>query len=233
LAAPEPAHVVRPDPNNSRISWPSLIVNSVLLAYLLHESVTDGRRCVNFPWCPPSRSSRRGCGGRSGCQGAQGPGPARGWAAGQRTGRGSRPHPHPGDLCRPSGPDSEGQAEGQARNARREPPRFRNSARYDYFVSHNRRRRTPVGHASLPRQAAPPRSVAERMAVAPRAHASSGRRQEITATRARRRARRKPVTTSLRFQGRTFGAPGLTAPAVNSEDGTRASRGKSGQSDPP
>ena len=32
----------------------------------------------------------------------------------------------PGDLCRPSGPDGEGQAEGQARNARGEP---RSSAR--------------------------------------------------------------------------------------------------------
>jgi hypothetical protein len=28
---------------------------------------------------------------------------------------------HPGDLCRPSGPDGEGQAKGQARNARGEP----------------------------------------------------------------------------------------------------------------
>jgi len=35
------------------------------------------------------------------------------------------------------------------------------------------------------------------------------------------------------FQGRTFGAPGLTAPAVNSEDGRGQSRGKSGQGDPP
>ena len=39
-----------------------------------------------------------------------------------------------------------------------------------------------MGHASLPGQAAPPRSVAERMAVAPRAPASPGSRQEITAT---------------------------------------------------
>ena len=30
---------------------------------------------------------------------------------------------------------------------------------------------------------------------------------------------------SLRLQGRTFGAPGLTAPAVNSEDGREQSRG--------
>ena len=29
-----------------------------------------------------------------------------------------------------------------------------------------------------------------------------------------------------RFQGRTFGAPGLTAPAVNSEDGREQLRGK-------
>src|SRR5262249_7558497 len=28
----------------------------------------------------------------------------------------------PGDLCQPSGPDGEGQARGQARNARGEPP---------------------------------------------------------------------------------------------------------------
>ena len=35
------------------------------------------------------------------------------------------------------------------------------------------------------------------------------------------------------FQGRTSGAPGLTAPAVNSEDGREQSRGKSGQGDPP
>src|SRR5438045_9290075 len=31
---------------------------------------------------------------------------------------------------------------------------------------------------------------------------------------------------SLRLQGRTFGAPGLTAQAVNSEDGPRAIQGK-------
>ena len=31
---------------------------------------------------------------------------------------------------------------------------------------------------------------------------------------------------SIRLQGRTFGAPGLTAPAVNSEDGREQSRGK-------
>ena len=37
----------------------------------------------------------------------------------------------------------------------------------------------------------------------------------------------------LRSQGRTFGAPGLTAPAVNSEDGHEQLRGKSGQGDPP
>ena len=35
------------------------------------------------------------------------------------------------------------------------------------------------------------------------------------------------------IQGRTFGAPGLTAPAVNSEDGREQSRGKSGQGDLP
>jgi len=35
------------------------------------------------------------------------------------------------------------------------------------------------------------------------------------------------------FQGRTFGVPGLTAPAVSSEDGREQSRGKSGQGDPP
>jgi hypothetical protein len=34
-------------------------------------------------------------------------------------------------------------------------------------------------------------------------------------------------------QGRTFGAPGLTAPAVNSQGGREQSRGKSGQGDPP
>ena len=38
---------------------------------------------------------------------------------------------------------------------------------------------------------------------------------------------------SLRFQGRTFGAPGLTALAVSSEDGREQSRGMSGQGDPP
>ena len=37
----------------------------------------------------------------------------------------------------------------------------------------------------------------------------------------------------LRLQGRTFGAPGLTAPAVNSEGGREQLRGKSGQGDPP
>jgi hypothetical protein len=36
-----------------------------------------------------------------------------------------------------------------------------------------------------------------------------------------------------RLQGRTFGAPGLTAPAVRSEDGREQSRGMSGQGDPP
>jgi beta-phosphoglucomutase-like phosphatase (HAD superfamily) len=35
------------------------------------------------------------------------------------------------------------------------------------------------------------------------------------------------------FQGRTFGAPGLTAQAVNSEDGREQLRGMSGQGDPP
>jgi hypothetical protein len=34
-------------------------------------------------------------------------------------------------------------------------------------------------------------------------------------------------------QGRTFGAPGLTAPAVNSEDGREQCEGMSGHSDPP
>jgi len=38
---------------------------------------------------------------------------------------------------------------------------------------------------------------------------------------------------SLQLQGRTSGAPGLTAPAVNSEDGREQSRGKNGQGDPP
>ena len=38
---------------------------------------------------------------------------------------------------------------------------------------------------------------------------------------------------SLQFQGRTSGAPGLTAPAVNSEDGREQPRGKEGQSGPP
>jgi hypothetical protein len=35
------------------------------------------------------------------------------------------------------------------------------------------------------------------------------------------------------YQGRTFGAPGLTAQAVGSENGHEQSRGKSGQGDPP
>ena len=35
------------------------------------------------------------------------------------------------------------------------------------------------------------------------------------------------------FQGRTFGAPGLTALAVNSQDGREQVKGKSGQGDPP
>ena len=43
----------------------------------------------------PSRSSRRGWRGRPGCPGARGRGPARGWAAARRTGRGPRPHPPP------------------------------------------------------------------------------------------------------------------------------------------
>ena len=34
-------------------------------------------------------------------------------------------------------------------------------------------------------------------------------------------------------QGRTFGAPGLTAPAVNSVDGREQPRRMSGQGDPP
>jgi hypothetical protein len=38
---------------------------------------------------------------------------------------------------------------------------------------------------------------------------------------------------SLRFQGRTFGTPGLTALAVNSEDGREQSGGKNSQGDPP
>jgi hypothetical protein len=38
---------------------------------------------------------------------------------------------------------------------------------------------------------------------------------------------------SLRLQGRTFGAPGLTAQAVSSEDGREQLRGGSGQGDPP
>jgi hypothetical protein len=38
---------------------------------------------------------------------------------------------------------------------------------------------------------------------------------------------------SSRFQGRTSGAPDLTAPAVNSEDGREQLRGMSGQGDPP
>ena len=43
----------------------------------------------------------------------------------------------------------------------------------------------------------------------------------------RTRSRSGAVTTfsTNRFQGRTFGAPGLTAPAVNSEDGREQSRG--------
>jgi len=35
------------------------------------------------------------------------------------------------------------------------------------------------------------------------------------------------------IQGRAFGTPGLTAQAVNSQDGREQLRGKSGQSDPP
>ena len=37
----------------------------------------------------------------------------------------------------------------------------------------------------------------------------------------------------LRFQGRTFGAPGLTAPAANSRDGREQLGEKSGQGGPP
>ena len=45
---------------------------------------------------------------------------------------------------------------------------------------------------------------------------------------------RRLLQLSLRrFQGRTFGAPGLTAQAVNSEDGREQLREKSGQGDPP
>jgi hypothetical protein len=35
------------------------------------------------------------------------------------------------------------------------------------------------------------------------------------------------------IQGRTYGAPGLTALAVNSEGGREQLRGKNGQGDPP
>ena len=35
------------------------------------------------------------------------------------------------------------------------------------------------------------------------------------------------------FEGAPFGAPGLTALAVNSENGREQLRGKSGQGDPP
>ena len=38
---------------------------------------------------------------------------------------------------------------------------------------------------------------------------------------------------SLRLQGRTSGAPDLTAPTVNSEDGHEQPRGMNGQGDPP
>jgi hypothetical protein len=38
---------------------------------------------------------------------------------------------------------------------------------------------------------------------------------------------------SLRLQGRISGAPGLTAPAVTSEDGREQARGKNGEDDPP
>ena len=41
----------------------------------------------------PPRSSRRGCRGWPGCRGGRGPAPARGWAAGLRTGRGPRQRP--------------------------------------------------------------------------------------------------------------------------------------------
>jgi hypothetical protein len=53
------------------------------------------------PRPPPSRSSRRGCCGRSGCRGVRGPGPARGWGAGRRTGRGLRLGPRPPRPARP------------------------------------------------------------------------------------------------------------------------------------
>jgi hypothetical protein len=49
----------------------------------------------------------------------------------------------------------------------------------------------------------------------------------------RHRATARLLQLSPRSQGRTFGAPGLTAPAVNGEDGREQLRGKSGQGDPP
>ena len=41
------------------------------------------------------------------------------------------------------------------------------------------------------------------------------------------------LQVSIQLQGRTFGAPGLTAQAMNSEDGREQLRGESGQGDPP
>jgi hypothetical protein len=41
------------------------------------------------------------------------------------------------------------------------------------------------------------------------------------------------LQVSIRLQGRTSGAPGLTAQAVHSENGREQLREKSGQSDPP
>jgi len=43
----------------------------------------------------------------------------------------------------------------------------------------------------------------------------------------------QPHGRQIKAQGRTFGAPGLTALAVSSEDGRGQSRGKIGRGDPP
>jgi hypothetical protein len=43
----------------------------------------------------------------------------------------------PGDLCQPSGPDGEGQAEGQARDARSEPPQLGTAIRRTVVESSN------------------------------------------------------------------------------------------------
>jgi hypothetical protein len=95
----------QPPISNCSPAAPGQVRQIVFLAWLVDVAAV-GKSALWPAWCaeplinsrhephpPPARPSRRGCRECSRCWGGRGPGLARGRAAGQRTGRGPRPHP--------------------------------------------------------------------------------------------------------------------------------------------